>query len=277
MSENEVSYFVFDVESIADGRLVNAIKYWDQELSPEEAVEKYGAERTEKYGSEFIPYTYHIPIAVVVAKISSDFRLLDLVALDEPNFRPHIITEHFWRGWLAYEMPTLVTFNGRNFDIPVLEMAAYRYGINISNWFNILGKSWEQKRNRYNLEAQLDLQDVLTNFGATRFAGGLDLAANILGKPGKMDVEGHMVQDMYNRGELAEIANYCRCDVLDTYFVFLRIALMMGKLTLEEERSRVKETRAWLNEKSQEHPIYSNYLKSWEEWDNPWSHTPLFD
>ena len=54
--------------------------------------------------------------------------------------------------------------------------------------------------------------------------GGLNLVANLLGKPGKMDVQGDMVQDMYNAGRLADINDYCRCDVLDTYFVFLRTA-----------------------------------------------------
>ena len=36
-----------------------------------------------------------------------------------------------------------------------------------------------------------------------------------------------------NRGKLAEINNYCRCDVLDTYFVFLRTRVLVGQLTLD--------------------------------------------
>ena len=35
-----------------------------------------------------------------------------------------------------------------------------------------------------------------------------------------------MVQDMYDAGRLAEINDYCRCDVLDTYFVFLRTRVL---------------------------------------------------
>ena len=49
-----------------------------------------------------------------------------------------------------------------------------------------------------------------TNFGSSRFVGGLNLAANLLGKPGKMDVQGHMVQDLFNAGKLADINDYCR-------------------------------------------------------------------
>ena len=86
----------------------------------------------------------------------------------------------------------------------------------------------------------------MTNFGSTRFNGGLNLAANLLGKPGKMDVHGDMVQDLYDAGRLAEINDYCRCDVLDTYFVFLRSRVLFGQLTLEAEQQIIAETKAWL-------------------------------
>jgi len=62
------------------------------------------------------------------------------------------------------------------------------------------------------------------------------LVANLLGKPGKMDVQGYMVQDLWNEGKVAEINDYCRCDVLDTYFAFLRTMLMLGNLKLDECR-----------------------------------------
>ena len=157
------------------------------------------AELMEKYESDFIPYTFQVPVSIVVGKVSGDYRLIDLVVLDEPQFRPHVITEHFWRGWDKYRRPTLVSFNGRTFDLPLLELAAFRYGLSVPGWFNVAAKSFEQPRNRFNLDAHIDLQELLTNFGSTRFTGGLNLAANLLGKPGKMDVQGHMVQDLFRR------------------------------------------------------------------------------
>src|SRR4029078_58273 len=165
--------------------------------------------------------------------------LLDVSVLDEPQFRPHVITENFWRGWDKYRRPPLVSFNGRTFDLPLMELAAFRYGVSVPGWFNLGAKSFEQYRNRFNLDAHIDLQEILTNFGSTRFTGGLNLAANLLGKPGKMDVQGHMVQDLYEAGKLTEINDYCRCDVLDTYFVFLRTRVMIGELSLDEEEGLV--------------------------------------
>ena len=270
MGAAAVEYLVFDVESVADPDLVARLRYPRQSISPAEAVRRYRAELMAKYESDFIPYTFQIPIAVAVAKVSGDFQLLDLVVLDEPEGRPHVITEKFWRGWEAYRRPTLVSFNGRSFDIPLLELAAFRYGLSVPGWFQAAARSFEQPRGRYNTQAHLDLCELLTNFGCTRFTGGLSLAANLLGKPGKMEVQGDMVQDMYDAGRLAEINDYCRCDVLDTYFVFLRTRVLVGQLSLQAEQSLIGRTKQWLQQHAANVRAYGLYLDRWGDWPNPW-------
>jgi predicted PolB exonuclease-like 3'-5' exonuclease len=266
----DVSYLVFDIESVADAELVAKLRYAAESLEPAEAVRRYRTELMEKYESDFIPYTFQIPVSVAVGKVSGEFRLTDVVVLDEPRFRPHVITENFWRGWEKYRRPTLVSFNGRGFDLPLLELAAFRYGLSVPGWFQTEGKSFDQARNRYNTKSHIDLCELLTNFGSTRFHGGLNLAANLLGKPGKMDVEGHMVQDLYDAGRLAEINDYCRCDVLDTYFVFLRSRVLTGQLPLESEQQIIAQTKAWLERRAEEVSAYRIYLEHWGDWANPW-------
>ena len=271
MAVPAVRYLVFDIESVADSQLVARLRY------PGEAVGRYRAELMAKYESDFIPYTYQIPISVAVAKVAADFRLIDLVVLDEPEFRSHVITEYFWRGWEKYGRPTLVSFNGRTFDVPLMELAAFRYGLSVPGWFSVAGKSFEQPRSRYNTQSHIDLCELLTNFGSTRFTGGLNLAANILGKPGKMEVQGDMVQDMYDAGRLAEINDYCRCDVLDTYFVFLRTRVLLGQLALDAEQAMIADTKQWLQEKSEQIGAYRLYLDHWGDWPNPWQPAPAGD
>lgn len=265
-----VRYLVFDCESAADGKLVADVRYPGEDLDPVAAIERYRAELLEKTDSEFIPYTFQVPVSVAIGKVSAEFELLEVVTLDEPQFRPHVITEHFWRGWMAYDKPTLVSFNGRSFDLPLLELAAFRFGISVPDWFSTKLKSWDQYRNRYNQNAHLDLQELLTNFGASRLNGGLNLVANLLGQPGKMGVAGYMVQDLYHAGKLAEINDYCRCDVLDTYFAFLRSAVVQGQLPLEREQELVGAARAWLTEEARTRPAYEVYLQRWGQWHNPW-------
>ncbi len=266
-----VRYLVFDIESVADADLVAKLRYGREGLPPTEAVRRYRDELLEKYQSDFIPYTFQLPVSVAVGKVTDDFRLLDVVVLDEPQFRPHVIAENFWRGWEKYGRPTLVSFNGRGFDVPLLELAAFRYGISVPGWFQAGGKSFDQPRNRYNAKAHIDLCELLTNFGSTRFTGGLNLAANLLGKPGKMDVQGDMVQDMYEAGRLAEINDYCRCDVLDTFFVFLRSRVVAGQVSLATEQKIIAQTKEWLQQQAEQIEAYQIYLKHWGDWPNPWT------
>jgi predicted PolB exonuclease-like 3'-5' exonuclease len=273
MADSGVTYLAFDVESVADGELVSRIRYPGERLAPRAAVDRYRHELREKFETDFIPYTFQVPISVAVGKIAADCRLLDVTVLDEPEFRPHVITEHFWRGWEKYRRPTLVSFNGRTFDIPLLELAAFRYGVSVPGWFNLSAKSFEQYRNRYNLDAHVDLQEILTNFGSTRFTGGLNLAATVLGKPGKMDVQGHMVQDLFDQGKVAEINQYCRCDLLDTYFVFLRTRVLVGELTLDHEQGLIADTKSWLIKRAGDVAAFATYLERWGDWPNPWSGT----
>ncbi|MBN1395561.1 MAG: 3'-5' exonuclease [Pirellulales bacterium] len=266
-----IKYLVFDVESVADAPLVAKLRYPGESLEPADALRKYRDELMEKHQSDFVPYTFQLPISVAVGKVAGDFSLEDVVVLDEPEFRPHVITENFWRGWEKYRRPTLVSFNGRGFDLPLLELAAFRYGLSAPGWFQETSRSFDQPRYRYNTAAHVDLCDLLTNFGATRFTGGLNLAANLLGKPGKMDVEGDMVQDMYDAGRIVEINDYCRCDVLDTYFVFLRTRVMMGQLPLDAEQKLIERTKQWLEQRAESSAAYRGYLAHWGDWPNPWT------
>ena len=271
MTSTTVSYLVFDVESVADGDLIAKIRYPGDDLNAKQAIERYRAELLEKYESEFIPYTFQIPISIAIMKVDKNLQLIDIVTLDDPQYRPEVITKQFWQGWEHYQRPSLVSFNGRSFDIPLLELAAFRYGISVPNWFNIFDKSWEQRRGRYNQRSHIDLQDMLTNFGASRFNGGLNLAANLLGKPGKMGIAGHMVQDLYSEGQVQRINDYCRCDVLDTYFVFLRFSVLLGKISIEQEQERVAHAKQWLQDHSENETAYRDYLVKWQDWQNPFS------
>lgn len=151
-----------------------------------------------------------------------------------------------------------------------MELAAFRYGLSVPNWFKNDSNSYSQPRNRFNVTSHFDLQEFITNSGATWFRGGLDLLARMLGKPGKMDVKGEQVQEMFNAGQHQEISDYCRCDVLDTYFVFLRTMVMLGRIDRHRECEIVTKTHQWLHERKESCSAYRVYLERCKEWKNPW-------
>ncbi|MFW5751624.1 MAG: 3'-5' exonuclease [Planctomycetota bacterium] len=267
MPSNRPAYLVFDVETVSDGRLIQRVRYPDcPELEPAAAVARHRSELLERTGSDFIPASFALPISVAVAKVGSDHSLLDLVSLDRPRFRPQMIARQFWDGWRHYGQPTFVTFNGRSFDMPVMELAAYRYGLSLPEWFDTSGPGYSHPRNRFNHALHLDLQEVLTNFGSMRMHGGLDLLATILGKPGKMDTKGHMVQDLWEAGEGERIDDYCMCDVLDTYFVFLRTRVVQGRLACEREAELVAAARELVATKAEANAALAQYLERFGSW-----------
>ncbi|MBA3315436.1 MAG: 3'-5' exonuclease [Planctomycetota bacterium] len=268
MPQDDVRYLIFDVEAVGDGDLISRVKYPKSDFSPDDALAAYRAELIADTGKDVLPPTFVLPVAVAAAKVAADFRLVDLVTIDAPLYRPHAIVRDFWKGWQAYGRPTFVTFNGRGYDLPVMELSAFRYGLSLPAWFNIEDKSYEQRRNRYNPGAHVDLMDLMSNFGATRLMGGLNLLANLIGKPGKTGVEGSQVQGLYDAGKGAEINAYCACDVLDTYFVFLRTRVLIGRLPLDREKQLVDDAHAWLQSRSDE-PAFAHYLEHWGDWAPP--------
>jgi predicted PolB exonuclease-like 3'-5' exonuclease len=258
----KTAFLVMDSETIPDGRLVSAVKYPGQNLSPEYAIVKAQAEaRMNNWNhSEFLPVTFQIPVAICVIRVGADFTIQAMKCLDAPQFRPGEIVRNFWSGMALYNKAKLVTFNGRCFDLPLLEIAAFRYGYSARDHF-------QNNRNRY--YGSIDLLDFFGNFGACRMEGGLNLLAKLLGKPGKTDVKGEDVYRLYLEGKLQEINDYCLCDTLDTYFVFLRTRILTGDITIEQESELKATAREFLESKIDDFPIIRTYMEKWTEFQSP--------
>jgi predicted PolB exonuclease-like 3'-5' exonuclease len=262
------AFLVLDTESVPDGKLLARVKYAGEDISPEEAVRRAQDEARERStcGSDFLPVSFHYPVAACVLRVGSDFGLQALTCLDSPLLRPRKIVEAFWSGLASYkekykERVKLVTFNGRGFDLPLMELAAFRYGCCGRDYFL-------SSRNRYG-GGHFDLMDWLGNYNAVRLAGGLDLLSKLLGNPGKMNVSGDRVYRLHQEARAQEINDYCMFDTLDTYFVFLRTRVMSGDLTLEQEHVLVLRARAWIESRVAQLPALRQYLANWGEW-NPW-------
>ena len=264
-SASEPAYLVFDVETVPDGELLRRVKYPGEEISDEEAVQRAKEEMLQRSGgrSDFLPVSFCYPVAICVARVTADFRLQALTPLADPDFAPRQLVADFWKG-LAHYQATLVSFNGRAFDLPILEMAAFRFGITARGYFD----DRYGRRYRYG-SAHLDLHDWLSNHGACPVTGGLNLLSKLLGKPGKMAVTGADVWDMYCDGKTKQISDYCMFDVLDTYFVFLRSRVMTGELDLQTEQRRVAQAHEWITNQLGRHPHLQQYLDNWGDWE-PW-------
>jgi predicted PolB exonuclease-like 3'-5' exonuclease len=134
-----------------------------------------------------------------------------------------------WNDFVRKEQPTVVSFCGRTFEVPVMGLRAIRHGIS-QGWAD------EEYRKRYNSH-HIDLFDVLTEYGAVQRTGySLGTLSTILGLPDKGEVNGASVAGMYQRGEIAKIEAYCASDAARTAFLLLRYRLMRGWMSVDQYR-----------------------------------------
>jgi len=144
-------------------------------------------------------------------------------------------------GRLQSEKPaTLVTWNGRTFDLPVLAMRALHLGIPWEWYYDS-----SDIRYRYSDKGHCDLMDFLSDYGATRSMKLTD-ACHLVGLPGKgasaasggADMDGSKVAEVVASDAAGDrqpqIARYCLQDALQTALLFLRTRFHLGILTKNE-------------------------------------------
>lgn len=220
-------FAIFDIETRVDKRLLNQALCAGEGLSDEDAFQNFREQLRARRGSDFFPLSLHIPISIAIGDVGADHILRSVESLALDGYSEEALAREFWARAERFA-GCLVTFNGRRFDFPVLELAALRYGIAAPVHF---AEGTGSSRARYSTERHLDLFDYLTNFGAAGgLRGGMDLLLKMIGLPGKMEVDGSQVQELYEQGRLDEIHRYCRNDVAQTYFLFLRVELMRGRI-----------------------------------------------
>jgi 3'-5' exonuclease len=144
---------------------------------------------------------------------------------------------------IAALRPRLVTFNGMSFDLPVLRYRAMIHAISAP------GLSARPYFDRFAPDS-VDLCDLLSGYDPHHRVS-LHQLSRVLGLPGKPEgVEGSAVEAMFNDGRAAEIAAYCRSDVVNTYRIWLRHELFLGRLGEVEFAASEKDLATFLAARS---------------------------
>jgi predicted PolB exonuclease-like 3'-5' exonuclease len=223
-----MKYLVFDIETRVDKTLLRSIYYPEQALSDDEAFHRFRSRLLEEEGRDFIALTFHVPVCIAFARVGLDLHLEDIETLTVPAHSDRELAERFWEQ-VERTDATLVSFNGRGFDLPVMELQALRHGLQVPRYFNERNSA----RYRYS-ERHYDLHEFVSNWGAYRLRGGLDLLAKMIGLPGKIGVHGADVQGLWDTGRTDVIEQYCRRDVIQTYLLLVRLERLRGRLTQEQ-------------------------------------------
>lgn len=257
-----VQYLVYDIESVVDKNLLNRVLFAKKNLSDEEAYKTHVAEITKDGGNGFVNASFHIPVCIAALALEKDYTIQKIGLLGEEKRTPGAIVKHFWDMYNKGNF-VLVDFNGRGYDLRLLELWAFRQGIPIHyKHFDKFGI-----RYRYAEDKEMDLHEVITNNMAIRYQGGLDLLAKLLGKPGKMDTKGDMVQELFEQKKMFQIEDYCLGDVMDTYFVFLRWKVVRGTLSLDQEKTLVEQALEKMKTMAKEKGHFKNYIENFKFWE----------
>lgn len=255
-----MNIFVFDIETIPDTGAGRRLYDLDGLDDADVANIMFHKRRQQTGDSEFLRLHLHQVVAISVVLRSRDqFKVWSLGSLQSAEKE---IVQRFFDGLDRYT-PTLVTWNGTNFDLPVLHYRALLHGIVAPRYWETGDEDqsfrWNNYLSRYH-SRHTDLMDVLAGY-SPRANAPLDEIATMLGFPGKMGMSGARVWDNYLAGDLQGIRDYCETDVLNTYLVYLRFQLIRGRLDPQQYEQECQLVRDHLA--AEDKPHLNEFLQAW--------------
>ncbi len=141
---------------------------------------------------------------------------------------------------LGDNQPQLVGYNSHASDLKILVQRAIILGLEAEGFCRRPNKPWEGiDYFARGSEANIDLKDIVGGWGLA--TPSLHQMAVQSGIPGKMDVDGNQVAELWLEGKLDEIVHYNEYDALTTYLLWLRTAHLGG--FFNDEAYRIEQER----------------------------------
>ena len=249
--------FSFDVEWIPDpqaGRILHGTSSEEDPESLRSAFESlWSSARKEGDAPDFQPYLKTILCRIVslagilrerTAGGEANLKLVSLpVDPDDPEKSSEpVILSSFMKS-VGRRKPQLVGFNSAQADVPIIVQRAIVHGLPGMGFSERPAKPWEgvDYFDARNSEFNVDLADALGQF---RDRPSLHQAATLSGIPGKIDVSGDSVAEMWLQGKLGEIVAYNEFDAFTTHLLWARVAHFSGLLSsgqYEHEQELVRQ------------------------------------
>lgn len=256
-----MNILVFDIETIPDTLLGKKL-YELSGLNPSEIAQAmFKIRQQQTHGNDFLPHHCHQIVTISAVLQSND--TLKVWSLGQNDSSEDDLIKRFYAGIEKYT-PTLVSWNGSGFDLPVLHYRSLLHGISAPRYWEVGEEDnqfrWNNYLNRYHYR-HLDLMDILSGYQA-RACTNLQAIATMLNLPGKMGISGSDVWSYYQNKEIETIRNYCETDVLNTYLIYLRFELIRGKLTESQYHNACLNLRNYLINENKVH--FNQFLTAWK-------------
>ena len=256
-----MNVLAFDIETIPDVATGKRL-YGLDGLSDQDVAQAMFAKRREQTGdSEFL--RHHLHRVVAISAVLRQGETLRVWSLGEPESDESELIRRFYDGIERYT-PTLVSWNGGGFDLPVLHYRALLHGISAPRYWETGADDQSFRFNNYISryhERHTDLMDVIAYY-QPRASAPLDEVAQMLGFPGKLGMHGAEVWGQFLAGRIGEIRDYCETDALNTYLIYLRFELMRGNLDDSGWKRETDLVRKTLHEANKPH--LHAFLDAWK-------------
>ena len=252
---------VFDIETVPDVELGRRL-YSLTDLDDADVARAMQFIALRKSGTEFLPL--HMQRIVAISVVMNRDGVLKVWSLGDEDADEAELVQRFYDGVERFS-PTLVSWNGSGFDLPVLHYRALRHGVTAERYWETGDNETAFRYNNYLGRfhwRHVDVMDVLALY-QPRARASLDEVATMLGYPGKFGMSGADVWPTYLAGDLAAIRQYCETDVLNTYLVYLGFEAMRGTIDDVGHANEVARVRDWLE--AAEEPHFKAFLSAWNE------------
>ncbi|MDO5050998.1 3'-5' exonuclease [Moraxella equi] len=250
---------IFDIETIPDldtGRLL----YPEiATLSDDDAQTALTAIREAEAGNAFMRLPLHKIACLSFLWVSEDKFSLKSLSLHQMS-EAEILTT-FFRAFNQKPAPTLVSWNGAGFDLPVMLYRALHHRLTAPTLFNTQSPNYLYKYG----DAHIDLMDKLSlgNYGNKQ---KLDTIASLCGFAGKGEIDGSQVVPMVKAGQWDKLTTYCESDVLNTWLIYLRWQLLTGRFSPDVVANYEKLTHDKLSQiKDGETVRHAEFLEAWRQ------------
>ena len=181
---------------------------------------------------------------------------------DDDILESEIIQQFLY--FVGKRRPQLVGFNSAESDLQVLIQRGMINEVTAPEFNKRPVKSWDPDDyfKRWDNEDHLDL---LKLFSSGEMKPKLDELAKLCGYPGKIDVKGDQVTDLWLARDLTKIVEYNQIDTLNTYLVWLRVVYFTGQIGEEDYLSEQEQFREFLENEMQkpEKAFLSAFLDKW--------------
>lgn len=251
---------VFDIETVPDVEAGRRL-YGLEGLQDADTAEAMFHLRRQESGSDFL--RLHLQRVVAIACVYRSQDKIAVWSLGDEQADEKTIIEKFFHLIDRYS-PTLVSWNGSGFDLPVLHYRSLVHGVVCPRYWDTGNDDknfkWNNYLSRYH-ERHTDVMDLLALYNARAYVP-LDQMATLLGFPGKMGMSGDKVWEAFQRGDIKGIRDYCETDVLNTWLVYLRFALIRGQLSPAAHALETQLVKEYLRREG--HPHFQAFLMEWE-------------